>query len=192
MSTTSTPSARTPAAGLYAISGNGPVYRLVGPNRLLPNRSRPTARPAPSFIGIRAVSRRVRRHRRGLISAWVAPCTEPARRPGHASGAAAAARHPHLDRVCSARFRPRMSRRSGFRVTVKADATYVAAISRKLTVRCATAATGTKRLPDIAFPAMPVPSRAPRACGALGSYNEERLRRIASLLGEDLEPVHRR
>jgi hypothetical protein len=40
-----------------------------------------------------------------------------------------------LDRVCTARFRPRISRRSGFRATVKADATYVAAISRKLTVK---------------------------------------------------------
>lgn len=37
---------------------------------------------------------------------------------------------------------------------------------------------------------MSVPSRAPRACGALGPYDKERLRRIADLLGEDLEPVH--
>lgn len=37
---------------------------------------------------------------------------------------------------------------------------------------------------------MSVPARAPRACGALGPYDEERLRRIAELLGEDLEPTH--
>lgn len=37
---------------------------------------------------------------------------------------------------------------------------------------------------------MPAPGRAPRACGALGPYDGERLRRIAGLLGEDLEPVH--
>ena len=40
-----------------------------------------------------------------------------------------------LDRVCSARFRPRITRRAGFRASVKADQTYVAAISRKLTIK---------------------------------------------------------
>lgn len=37
---------------------------------------------------------------------------------------------------------------------------------------------------------MSVPSRAVLACGALGSYDKERLRRIAELLGETLGPVH--
>jgi len=37
---------------------------------------------------------------------------------------------------------------------------------------------------------MPAPSRAARACGALGPYDGGRLRRIAELLGEELEPVH--
>jgi hypothetical protein len=33
-------------------------------------------------------------------------------------------------------------------------------------------------------------SRAPRACGAIGSYDKGRLRQIAELLGEGLGPVH--
>lgn len=37
---------------------------------------------------------------------------------------------------------------------------------------------------------MPAPGRAPRACGALGPYDGERLRRIADLLGEGIDPVH--
>jgi Glucose / Sorbosone dehydrogenase len=126
---------------LYAVSGNGPVYRLVGQG----GASCPTAAPiytpvtpssqAPSFIGIRAVSRKVRRHRRGLISAWVSPCN------GHRGDAVTLWRGRrnmgtrYLDRACSVRFRPRIDRRSSFRATVRANADYLPAISRTLTVK---------------------------------------------------------
>lgn len=126
---------------LYAVSGNGPVYRLVGPETV----SCPTATPiytpvaqkpqSASFIGIRAVSRKVRRHRRGSISAWVAPCN------GHRGDAVTLWRGRrnmgtrYLDRACSVRFRPRIDRRSSFRATVRENAEYLPAISRKLTIK---------------------------------------------------------
>jgi hypothetical protein len=41
----------------------------------------------------------------------------------------------YLDRVCSARFRPRIDRRSTFRATVRQSDSYLSAISRKLTIK---------------------------------------------------------
>jgi hypothetical protein len=125
---------------LYAVSGNGPIYRLVGQG----GAPCPTAAPiytppqkalAPSLIAIRAVSRKVRRHRRGLIAVWVAPCD------GHRGDAVTLWRGRrnmgtrYLDRACSARFRPRIDRRSSFRATVKETSTYLPATSRKLTIK---------------------------------------------------------
>jgi Glucose / Sorbosone dehydrogenase len=125
---------------LYVVSGNGPVYRLVGPETVNCPTTTPVYTPtqktqAPSFIGIRAVSRKVRRHRRGLISVWVGPCD------GHRGTAVTLWRGRrnmgtrYLDRACSARFRPRIDRRSSFRATVRENAEYLPAISRKVTVK---------------------------------------------------------
>jgi hypothetical protein len=126
---------------LYAISGNGPVYRLAGPEptscaatKAAPPQYQPTV-ASPSYIGIRAVSRKVRRHRRGLITAWVTPC--PARRgaPVTLYRGAQKLGTRYLDRACSARFRPRINRRSSFRAAVRGDVAYLPAISRKLTIK---------------------------------------------------------
>jgi Glucose / Sorbosone dehydrogenase len=126
---------------LYAVSGDGPVYRLVGPEAASCPVAAPVYTPvvqktqAPSFIGIRAVSRKVRRHRRGLISAWVTPCS------GHRGVAVTLWRGRrnmgtrYLDRACTVRFRPRIDRRSGFRATVRQNAEYLPAISRKVTIK---------------------------------------------------------
>lgn len=125
---------------LYAISGNGPVYRLVGPEASTCPTAAPVYTPtqqtqAPSFIGIRAVSRKVRRHRRGLISAWVTPCN------GHRGDAVTLWRGRrkmgtrYLDRACSVRFRPRIDRRSSFRATVRENSDYLPAVSRTVTVK---------------------------------------------------------
>jgi hypothetical protein len=123
---------------LYAVSGDGPVYRLVGPEAATcptPNYAPTPTVQAPSFIGIRAVSRKVRRHRRGLISAWVTPCN------GHRGTAVTLWRGRrnmgtrYLDRACSVRFRPRIDRRSSFRATVRESTEYLPAISRRLTIK---------------------------------------------------------
>lgn len=120
---------------LYAVSGDGPVYRIVGEPSSCPVILGPPSALQPSFVGIRATKRQVERHRRALISAWVAPCEGRRGAPVTLWHGRQQLGTRHLDRVCSARFRPQISRRSSFRVTVKADTTYNAAISRKLTIR---------------------------------------------------------
>jgi hypothetical protein len=124
---------------LYAISGSAPVYRLVGPEG---NGSCSPAAPqyqpqaaAPSYIGIRAVSRKVRRHRRGLLTAWVTPCQDRRGDPVTLWRGRRRLGTHYLDRVCSVRFRPRIDRRSTFRATVRGTDEYLPAISRKVTVR---------------------------------------------------------
>jgi glucose/arabinose dehydrogenase len=124
---------------LYAVSGSGPVYRLVGPQAAVCGSSggspQPTVNLSPSFVKVRALRRKVKRNRRALINTWVSPCNG---RRGDAVTLWQGRRKlgvRRLDRVCTARFRPRIKRRAGFRVTVNADATYAAAISRKLTIK---------------------------------------------------------
>ena len=120
---------------LYVVSGDGPVYRLNGPEAAAcPSSSAPPPL-ASSFVRIRALSRRVLKNRRALISAWVSPCEGRRGDPVTLWRGRRNLGTRKLDRVCSARFWPRISRRSGFRVTVKADETYAAAISRRLTIR---------------------------------------------------------
>ena len=131
----------TPAAcgRLYAVSGNGPVYRLIGPETAscLPPAPQYQPPPAlsPSYIAIRAVSRKVRRHRRGLITAWVTPCDGRRGDPVTLWRGRRNLGTRYLDRVCSVRFRPRIDRRSSFRATVRANHQYLSAISRKLTIK---------------------------------------------------------
>lgn len=119
---------------LYAVSRFGPVYRIVGPG--------PTSCPTttttqldPSFVGIRGISRRVVRNRRTLITAWVSPCDGRRGDPVSLWRGRQRIGTRHLDRACTTRFRPKISRRSKFRATVKADDTYTAATSRKLTIK---------------------------------------------------------
>jgi len=120
---------------LYAVSGDGPVYRLRGTEVAGCGTVLPSPPLAASFVGIRAIRRKVPRNKRTLITVWVSPCKG---RPGDPVTLWRGRRKMgsrRLDRVCTARFRPRITRRSGFRATVRADETYVAAISRKLTVK---------------------------------------------------------
>jgi hypothetical protein len=119
---------------LYVVSREGLVARLTGSNPaacpLL--SSAPLAR---TFVGIRAASRKVIRGKRATITVWVSPCRA---RKGNRVSLYRGARRigaRRLDTVCSARFRPRISRRSNFRATIAATGTYEAGVSRKLTIR---------------------------------------------------------
>jgi hypothetical protein len=118
----------------YAVSAEGPVYRLLG-SGTADCGSATTATLAPSLVRVKAASRKVKRRRHALINAWVSPCN------GRRGGQVTLWRGRRnlgtrrLDRVCSARFRPQIKRRSSFRVTVKADQTFAGAISRRLTIR---------------------------------------------------------
>ncbi|HEU4707448.1 MAG TPA: PQQ-dependent sugar dehydrogenase [Solirubrobacterales bacterium] len=121
---------------LYAISGSGPIYRLLGSESGSCNPS-PQYQPAPaaSYIAIRAVSRKVTRHRRGLINAWVTPCKGRRGDPVTLWRGRSKLGTRYLDRACSVRFRPRIDRRTGFRATVRGNDEYLPAISRKVTIR---------------------------------------------------------
>jgi hypothetical protein len=113
---------------LYTVSGAGQVSRLVG--------AQPTSCPlARSFTGIRAVSKRVKRGRRALLTAYVSPC---ANRRGEAIGLYMGRRRVgvrHLDIACTARFRPKIGRRATFRAKIASDGSFEASTSRRLTVR---------------------------------------------------------
>jgi len=120
---------------LYAVSGEGSVFRIRGAQAARCTAAAPAPSLAATAVGIRALRRKVPRNKRALISAWVSPCKDRRGDPVTLWRGRSKLGTRHLDRVCTARFRPRISRRSAFRVTVKADANYVAAISRKLTVK---------------------------------------------------------
>jgi hypothetical protein len=121
---------------LYAVSGDGPVYRLLDPGAATcPGSSAPPRELAPSYVKVRAASRKAKRNRRALILAWVGPCNGRHGDPVTLWRGRRNLGTRHLDRVCSAHFRPRIKRRSNFRVTVRANDTYAAAISRRLTIR---------------------------------------------------------
>jgi glucose/arabinose dehydrogenase len=120
---------------LYAVSGDGPVYRLVGPGG---ESCTPAAQPAAlksSFLGLRALRRKVKRNKRALITAFVSPCDGRRGQPVSLWEGRRRVGTRHLDRVCSVRFRPRIKHRVRFRATVKSDGVYAEAVSRRLKIR---------------------------------------------------------
>ena len=120
---------------LYAVSGAGPVYRLVGPGG---ESCTPQAQPPSlksSFLGLRALRRKVKRNKRAFITAFVSPCEGRRGQPVSLWEGRRRVGTRHLDRVCSVRFRPRIKHRVRFRATVKSDGTYAEATSRKLKIR---------------------------------------------------------
>ena len=88
-----------------------------------------------SFLGIRALRRKVKRNKRALITAFVSPCE--GRRGERVSLWQGKRRLAvrRADRVCSVRFRPRIKHRVRFRAKVLSDDTYAEAISRPLKIR---------------------------------------------------------
>ena len=120
---------------LYAISGSGTVYRIVGSAPTSCAGVQPGTVLNPSFVGLKPLRRRVLRNRRALITAWVSPCKGRQGDPVTLWRGSRRIGTRHFDKVCTARFRPRIKRRAGFRATVKGNETYAAAISRKVTIK---------------------------------------------------------
>jgi hypothetical protein len=120
---------------LYAVSGAGPVYRLVGPGggSCTPQAQQPELKR--SFLGIRALRRKVKRNKHAFITAFVSPCDGRRGQPVSLWEGRRRVGTRHLDRVCSVRFRPRIEHRVRFRATVKSDGTYAEAVSRRLKIR---------------------------------------------------------
>lgn len=117
---------------IYTVSGTGAVSRLVGTTA---SPCTPLAAPhAASTIGIKALRRKVRRHKRATITAFVSPCSG---RKGEPVKLFRGRRHiatGHLNLACTVRFRPRIPHKFAFRAEIAEDATYVAAYSRTLRV----------------------------------------------------------
>jgi hypothetical protein len=122
---------------LYAVSGSGPVYRLVGPGgeSCAPQAQPPEVKKKSSFLGIRALRRKVKRNKRAFITAFVSPCDGRRGQPVSLWQGRRRIGTRHLDRVCTVRFRPRIKHRVRFRATIKSDVTYTEATSRKLKIR---------------------------------------------------------
>jgi Glucose / Sorbosone dehydrogenase len=128
------------AGRLYAVSGAGPVYRLAAGGTAtcetgaLPPPSQ-GAEPKPSFVGIQALRAKVPKNRRTMVTAWVSPCEGRRGQPVTLWQGPRRIGVRHLDRVCTVRFRPKIQRLTRFRATVREDAAYQGAISRRLTIR---------------------------------------------------------
>jgi hypothetical protein len=121
---------------LYALSGEGPVYRLVGSEAsTCPTSSPPPPPLSPTYLGIRAERRQVKRNRRALISAWVAPCRGRAGQPVSLWQGRRRIGVRHLDKVCTVHFRPRIRHRTVLRARVFSDGVYADAASRRLSIR---------------------------------------------------------
>lgn len=129
---------------LYAVSGNGPVYRVVGAAPTsCPQAAPPSAPPPPeakpplasSTVGIKAVTRRVKHDGRAQITVWVAPCKGRKGEAVRLLRGHARVGSRRLDRACTAHFLPRVSHQVAFRAEIRADSTYAAASSRQLGIR---------------------------------------------------------
>jgi glucose/arabinose dehydrogenase len=134
---------------VYTVSELGEVARLSEPEAV-PLAAASTAQPgpcgsvqpppppkplAPSFAGIRALRKAVNRGGKALLTAFVSPCKDRKGEPVKLFRGRAHIATRHLDRACTARFRPRIGHRLRFHVRVGADENYEAASSRRLTIR---------------------------------------------------------
>ena len=122
---------------VYAVSGEGPVYRIVGPGGAdCPEKAGPLP-PALkySFVGVRALRSKVKRNRRAFITAFVSPCAGRRGQPVSLWQGRRQIGSRRLDRVCTVRFRPRIRHRVAFRAKVLSDGTYAEATSRRVKIR---------------------------------------------------------
>jgi glucose/arabinose dehydrogenase len=117
---------------VYVVAGSGAVSRVVGTTANTCTAPVAAVPLAPSGVGIKAVTRRVRHNGRAQITAWVSPCAGRRGEPIQLWQGQRKIGVHRLDRACTARFLPRVRHRVKFRAAVPADATYVAASSRAL------------------------------------------------------------
>ncbi|HEX3240361.1 MAG TPA: PQQ-dependent sugar dehydrogenase [Solirubrobacterales bacterium] len=117
---------------IYTASEAGRVSRLLGSSAV--NCSAAAPRKI-SRVGIKAQGRRVKKRKRAQITAWVSPCGGRVGEPVKLWRGRVHLGTRRLDRACSVRFRPQITRRAVFRATVAEDANYVAATSRKLRIK---------------------------------------------------------
>ena len=130
------------AARLYVVTQGGPVYRIAGlPPATCPAPPLPGAEPAvtpkATYIGIRALRRRVPRGKRAILTVFVGPCEGRRNRgeevtlfrDGRPNGS------QFLDRACTARFARTIRRGTRFRARIREVDGFAAAASRQLKIR---------------------------------------------------------
>jgi hypothetical protein len=121
------------AAGrLYVVAG-GAIYRLVGS----PQSGDPAPPRALARLGLKAISRPLRRGGRATLLAFVSPCVRDRARSVEISLLRGRKRldRRNLSRACTATFRPRVTRRAKFQVKLVPGDVYLDAESRKLTIK---------------------------------------------------------
>ena len=119
---------------IYTVSGNGTVSRLVGPAPAVCATAAAASSLLPSFVGIKALRRNVKRNKRVLINVWVSPCAGRRGQPVTLIRGRRRLGTRRLDRACSAHFRPRIRHRWVFRASIRSDGAYVADTSRRLKI----------------------------------------------------------
>jgi len=119
---------------LYTAQEGGRVAMLVGNDGSSACPGTVKVRD-PSFVGIRAQGRRVKKGKRAQITAWVSPCAGRRGEPVKLMRGRAHLGTRRLDRACTVRFRPKISRKAGFRAVIAEDANYLSATSRKLQIK---------------------------------------------------------
>ncbi len=120
---------------LYAVSGNGPVHRiLASPLTSPPVLSIPRTFP---FVGLKVVSRPLKRGGRATITAYVSPCLRDRARSTAVVLRVGQRRvgRKTLSRACTASFRPRINRRSQLRAQLLENSAYLGAESKRLTIK---------------------------------------------------------
>lgn len=122
---------------LYTVQETGRVALLAGDDGAgaCPGAQEQVLVRKPSFVGIRAHGRRIQKGKRAQITAWVSPCMGRRGEPVKLMRGRKHLGTRRLDRACTVRFRPKISRRAKFRATIAADANYLEASSRKLRIK---------------------------------------------------------
>jgi glucose/arabinose dehydrogenase len=119
---------------LYTAQETGRVALLVGDGGASACPGEIKVR-AVSFVGIRAQGRRVKKGKRAQITAWVSPCAGRRGEPVKLMRGRTHLGTRRLDRACTVRFRPKISRRTKFQAVIAEDANFLAASSRKLQIK---------------------------------------------------------
>ncbi|HWC09291.1 MAG TPA: PQQ-dependent sugar dehydrogenase [Solirubrobacterales bacterium] len=121
---------------LYTVQETGRVALLVGNDGAgaCPGAGQARERER-SFVGIRAQGRRVKKGKRAQITAWVSPCAGRRGEPVKLMRGRAHLGTRRLDRACTVRFRPKISRRAKFRALIAENASYLTATSRPLQIK---------------------------------------------------------
>jgi hypothetical protein len=122
---------------LYVVSRDGAVQRFVGstPASCSVPGLTPAAPKKFSFIGLRAVSRKIERNRRAAMVAWVSPCEGRRGDRVRLRRGSQTIVDRSLNRACTAHFLVRVGHNTKFHATIAENSTYQEAFSKQVKIR---------------------------------------------------------